>query len=1210
MYLKTLELVGFKSFAEKTKLEFDRGITAIVGPNGCGKSNIADAIRWVLGEQSARALRGSKMEDCIFNGTDTHKPLGMAEVSITLGDCEKTLGTEYNEVTVTRRVLRTGEGQYFINKTLCRLKDIQRLFMDTGIGTNSYAVMEQGKIDMILSARPEDRRAVFEEASGITKYKADKKEALRKLEHTEANLLRLADIIREVRRQIISLQRQAGKARRYKSLQERLRSMDIYATRERLTALDEEIRSLEGRQELVRKEEEALHAAVEAMEKQAEESRTLLNTLDRDISVGTENMARLEMELERIRELIRVNRDRIEELNGLSVRDARDLEDAAERLRQHREGLEALLQELHVAVAARDEAERELNEQIQRIDAKDREIEAHRKRIHDLGCEAVDLESQTAALQNELTRLDVQERATVIRRERLTAEQAELRRVVEQLLERQQQMENELQALRQVVEAAESNLTRLLTAQADCHRQRDTLNQQVSDLSARLAAINAQSELLREDSIQKDGFPSGSRALLTPDSPLAANRANLLGPLAEHLRAEPGYELALEAALRLWLDALVVNNAETAIDCLTKLRNAGAGSVRLLALDAATPVPETDNAVGTPLRKKVACSPEIAPLVSQILANVYVIGDLGEAPAERASDVTYVTPDGFVLRGGHAYEYWSRGNVADNPLTRRHLLQECEAQSETLKRQKAELEAEWTRLGAEEERLGHDIALRRKELEEKRHQLSLQEGEKKIIDEEANNAQKKLETVGWELEALVTQYGTGNEQRGAIRRDMENAQRRLGEIRGALATANERIRFLERERTELASLVADARVRHAERRQQVDHLESRREPLEARIRELQDLMQNRSAGVTEYRAKINDLEKAISEAEQRIGPLTQTIQNEEQKLNRLRQQRQEKLNIVMGFDQALREKRAALEEARQRRSELDVELAEQRIRRQNIIERLAAEYRITPEQMAAEPAPEWENGQAPDRETLETMIAEIRAKLDAMGPVNLVAIEEYQEHEQRYAFLTQQQEDLLKAKQQLMDLIRKINKTTTELFSTTFQTVNANFQEMFRKLFGGGTAKLVLVNEEDVLESGIEIIARPPGKKLQNVSLLSGGERTLTAVALLFALYMVKPSPFCLLDELDAALDETNIGRFTSVLKDFANNSQFIVITHNRQTIAAAETLYGVTMEQKGVSKIVSVRFSHHEKPSVPTSPSRAEQPIPAHDASVSNEIQ
>jgi chromosome segregation protein len=485
---------------------------------------------------------------------------------------------------------------------------------------------------------------------------------------------------------------------------------------------------------------------------------------------------------------------------------------------------------------------------------------------------------------------------------------------------------------------------------------------------------------------------------------------------------------------------------------------------------------------------------------------------------------------------------------------------------------------------SDEQTFNESIEQGRIQNEDSQRKLAQSEGENRIISQEAAQARDRAETVTWELGVLKDQQVSGGNRRASIHQEMEQVRTRQADVRSAVNSKADALRAIEQARAERAAEVTERRVRVAERRQKVEHLATRKEPMEARIEELESLIANRSDGISSYQSRIQELQVSIRTTEAKLQPLQDEVTRLGEQLDTARRRRSEKATVLTGCDSILHEKRAMLDDIRAKKSQLDVELAEQRIRRQNLVERISADYHITAEQMAAEPEPAWENGQKLDRDALETMIAEIRAKIEAMGPVNLVAIEEHHELEERFTFLTQQQDDLVKAKAQLMELIRKINKTTTEMFFQTFQQVNNNFQEMFKKLFGGGSAKLVLVNEEDVLESGIEIIARPPGKKLQTVSLLSGGERTMTAVALLFSLYLVKPSPFCLLDELDAALDEANIGRFIKVVQSFLENSQFVVITHNRQTISAAEVLYGVTMEQNGVSKIVSVKFSQHEK--------------------------
>ncbi|MBU1693481.1 MAG: AAA family ATPase [Verrucomicrobia bacterium] len=593
---------------------------------------------------------------------------------------------------------------------------------------------------------------------------------------------------------------------------------------------------------------------------------------------------------------------------------------------------------------------------------------------------------------------------------------------------------------------------------------------------------------------------------------------------------------------------------------------------------------------GTLLADHIQCAAEWRPLLDRRLRYVRVVDALPPPGAAIPEHAVLVTPSGAVRRGNGLMEYWMAEAHEITPLARRECLEGWTRELADLRRRHEEGEQLAARLRDELAAGEPELADLRKQLEDSRHRLAQREGEHHIIAQEADQARQRAETVTWEWQSLQDQTSSGAERKNAIHAELDRHRTRQAEIRGSIAARNDELRALENERAEKSDIVTNARVVFAERRQAAEHMAERQLPLQSRIQEIEQLVRTRSEDLGSYRARIGDLQRQVSETRQRLEPLEQDVARQAGHLEAARREREEAMGAVGRWDSRLHEQRAALDDLRTRKGQVDVELAEQRVRRQNLVERVTADYRVTPEQLAAAPEPAWENGQRPDRDTLETQIAELRARLESMGPVNLVAIEEYNQYEERAAFLTRQQEDLINAKQQLLDLIRRINQTTTEMFSQTFNQVNANFQDMFQKLFGGGTAKLVLVDEGDVLESGIEIIARPPGKKLQTVSLLSGGERTMTAVALLFALYMVKPSPFCLLDELDAALDEANIGRFIKVVEGFVEKSQFIVITHNRQTIGAADILYGVTMEHQGVSKIVSMKFSRHEQQPAPAS--------------------
>jgi len=1185
LYLKYLEIVGFKSFAERTKLEFERGMTAIVGPNGCGKSNVSDAIRWVLGEQSARALRGAKMEDCIFNGTDSHKPLAMAEVSLTLSDCEKILGTDFNEVTVTRRVFRSGEGQYFINKAPCRLKDLQRLFMDTGVGTNSYSLMEQGRIDLILSSRPEDRREVFEEASGITKFKADKKEAIRKLEHTEANLLRLGDIIREVKRQIISLQRQVGKARRYKTLQEQLRRLDIFLGRDKLETLNREIGALETQLTAIAEQDEAIKQDVAQAEQRAAEIREEFSQAEEEISAAMEETGQARNDLDRTQELIRVNRDRIGELDSLSQRDTRETEEAQSNLARHRASLEELNALLQKATEARDLAEKQLAESTAHLSGHEKETETVRRLLHELRTESVELENRSAKLQNELYALEAKERTDVIRRERLAAEKAETQKAVEIHAEKLLVMNRQAEERRARVSLQEKMVKDLISQKSQKAAMISEFRQKIADLRTRSATRQGQIELLNRSQAEAEGFPGGARMLLDADNPLGIDRSFLLGSLAEQIQVPPNYRVALEASLRAWLDAIIVSDFKAAVEWVTLLQKKADGSARLLCM--MTPANELQprfEGAGVSLLDQVKCPDAVRPLIERLLWNVRIVDRMEDLPPQVPAEAVFVTPSGALIRGSGSFEYLKPGEQANNPLARQQTINEWRSELENLQTELREMEARHAALISDERTHEEQLDEARIRLEEVQRELALGDGEKQMVTQQAKQAQERAETVMWELDAIQKQTDSGGNRRSQIQHDLETLRTRQSDIRSTLGAKTEELHVMEEKRTEMMSAVTEHRVSYAEHRQHAEHLLSRKEPTAARIRELDALIRERAEGVNSYKVRIRDLEQATREAEARIKPLQEKMFLCAERLDRARRHREEKTAALAVCDAALRTKRSTMDEMHRRKSQMDVELAEQRMRRQNLVDRITADYHIQADQIGQEPEPEWENGVKPERDALETEVAEIHAKLESIGPVNLVAIEEHQELEERFAFLTQQQDDLVNAKQQLLDLIRKINQTTTELFSNTFNQVNLNFQELFKKMFGGGSAKLVLIDEENVLDSGIEIIARPPGKKLQTVSLLSGGERTMTAVALLFSLYMVKPSAFCVLDELDAALDESNIGRFVKMLKEFQGKSQFIMITHNRQTIGAADVLYGVTMEQHGVSKIVSVKFSKHEK--------------------------
>ncbi len=1186
MYLKTLEIIGFKSFANKTKLEFEPGMTAIVGPNGCGKSNVSDAVRWVLGEQRARALRGAKMEDVIFNGTDSAKALGMAEVSITLADCTDALGIEYDEVCITRRVFRSGESGYFLNRKACRLKDIQRLFMDTGVGTDSYSVLEQGKIDQILSARPEDRRTVFEEASGITKYKADKKEALRKLEHTEANLLRLADVIREVKRQIISLQRQAGKARRYKELSEEMRGLDIYVTRERLREYAQKLNALSGELQVLEQTVNELHRQVETAESEAEASRQALTQLEQTISDAMEQASAARSDLERTRNLITMNTDRITELTTLAQRNSQETEEARVRLEAHRNEFEKILADITAAESEKEAARVDLEKATAAQKNVEDQMNATRTQVNSLRNESVALDSTASKMQNELNELDARDRSAMLRKERLATEKAELERTLKQFVEHREEMDTKVESLSaKVAEQAES-LTRLngeRTGRKDLIIENE---RHLNEKQKAVAAKRAQLEMLSGGEARQAGFPPGAQLLLDPPDDFTPDRTGIIGPLAEQLKTSPDYQTALEAILRPCIDAIVVRDEACAREALDWLREQEAGSARLLSVASSKEEVEFDTSspVGKGLLDCITFDEAVAPLVRRLFWNVRVVGSEAEIPHVLSTDTIVVSQNGTVMSGDGSSEIWMPATEDRSPLARHQLREQLQDEIEKLEKEAGELETVTDLLRNEESGMATAIEAARRQLEECRRELALQEGERQVIVRETATAQERVETVAFEYDNLAKTESQGAELRARLASELQETRDRQANVRKQIAEQTEALNEIEERRSDALSFTSEHRIVFSQKASSLEHLNNRKQPMEARIGELEELINERTGGIDSYNRRIDDLKTSIASENEKIEPLEARLQETSETLGRERARREDTIQILTTAENRLRGLRDNLESELNKKSKLEVERAEFKMRHDNALERVTGAYHITREELEEAEAPRWENDEVPDRDDIETRVAELRAKLDSMGPVNLVAIDEHAEHEERYAFLNKQQEDLLAAKQQLLDMIKTINTTTTEMFKETFDKVNENFAGMFKQLFGGGSAKLVLTDDEDVLEAGIEIIARPPGKKLQTISLLSGGERTMTAVALLFSLFKVKPSPFCVLDELDAALDDANINRFVEALRGFLTQSQFVIITHSRQTIAAADVIYGVTMQTRGISKVVSMKFADYEK--------------------------
>jgi chromosome segregation protein len=1173
MHLQSLELLGFKSFADKTIFNFHEGTTAIVGPNGCGKSNVLDAVRWALGEQSAKSLRGDEMADVIFNGAETRKPVGFAEVSLTFTDCAEELGIEWHEVRVTRRVYRDGNSEYLLNKTPCRLRDIQNLFADTGIARAAYSMMEQGKIDMILSSRPEDRRAVFEEAAGITKYKAQKREALRKLEATEANLLRIGDVIKEVKRQIGSLQRQAGKARRYQALHADLRVLETHQSRQQLDALEAELAAC--RQEIARlaDAEHAARAKIDNSENALAAERRALDKLDVEIADSRAQVQRLESEIAAQHSRIEFNRQRGEELAELIERARRDIADSEEK--RERQAAEIEQTNHSIAEIARHlkEQEAELAELASLAAGIQKNRTERAMRLRELQLALSKSESRISTLNEELS-------GTKTRREFTHAQIRQLAKEIRTLTEARKKL------VAQIALSLQTSRREAIDVEASLREKEKLLSEAEQNLAAlerTLAEKRSRLDVLRQLNREGEGLAQGSQALLKGVDDSEKLHKAIAGSLVAQLDVEPKFIPAIEAALGRNLHAIILKDGNVAPEIIARLKKKKLGQAALLSPQLTGPAQQQPVGKNLPIgalawaTDKLTAPASLEPFVTQLLGNVVIFSDLQHAFECKKQEPTlamatlageFISTEGIIFGGSSE--------------VRAPSLLERKAQIGELVKEEAALAEERESLCAkcDEAKTALETASR--------------------LQRALNEAERKVDNLRSEQTALERQVGVADERIAQSERELQTMRHQLANEQTELTASEAAQKETTLREEELTEKINQLRLTVATERQRHENLIAQREPMSARDAELVELIAVRKADIEIYEEKLATQAEESRESEALIRD--QTSQREEAEANavKIAEQRATRLGEISNSETELRRLRNSLGELQDRRAQRQVRESQLEMKINNLADDISRKYHVDLRAFAADHAAfektlsaqmkrsEKVEGGAPATpgspelasSDVEKLIEDLTRQLDNMGPVNLDAVHEYDELEERHRFLENQNNDLTVSRRELLNVIAQINSTTRKLFSETFAEVRTNFREMFAELFGGGRADLSLLDENDPLNCGIEITAKPPGKHLQSISLLSGGERSMVAVALLFAIYMVRPSPFCILDEVDAAMDEGNINRFIRVLERFVEQSQFIIITHNKRTIAKADVLYGVTMEERGVSRLVGMKLT------------------------------
>jgi chromosome segregation protein len=1196
--IKKLELIGFKSFKDRTVIHFDKGITGIVGPNGCGKSNIVDALVWVMGEMSAKHLRGSNMSDVIFAGAENFAPMGMAEVSLTLENDGGPFPVKYlkfSEVMVTRRLHRNGESEYLINKETARLRDIQEIFMDTGAGSKGFSIIEQGAIGKIITAKPEDRRTLIEEAAGITKFKVRKRESQRKLISTEQNLLRLQDILGEQKRQLDSLERQAQRAERYRNLKRELQEKEVCVSSKSYLALHQEAEVLNVTVNEAREQEAGWGGKVSGLESDLATLR--LQALEQEKAVEA-----LLSEHQKAQNETQTLEFTIRELNFEIEQARRNREMTGSMLEQSQArkiALEMELTQIEENLASTKTRATDIGEEYQtraselskiqaRVSEVDMQLTTQRREMLTVGQSETHLDAKHQSLSEKL-----KEQGEHL--EQMHQVEAELRTQNSEFIQRRNQTFSKLEGERQMqfdimkdVENFQANheiLTRQVNEKQDEVAQfKDNLNQ----VASRLYGLeNLQNGF--------EGFEEGvkqvmlwQRAKGEAQVSEGATIRSTLKPVAEIVEVPERYELAMEAALGSRLQLLVSDSRATALGALDFLKSSAKGRSSFVAnewLGGASDERlsaelKAEAGVDTLLSEVVRIPEEQRASVEPFFKSVVVVDNVRTALTLRAKyagrafvtlDGDCLSPDG-VLTGGTA-------ESADSGLLRRRReIKELSQQREEWAGKLALAKVSLERTEKQMHQVGEELEAARKRSSEKEIHIA-------ELKKDLERAENELQNSNTALQRQQNELSRELAAQSKLTEDVEELYERLIEMRERRVTLETSVASLDREYQEarvgiddLSKLVTRLQIDSASANKDVESLQQRFDLLSRSLGEIQEQVQKMSSESDRSTEKLSVNQVLV---EQRKLDMEQAIDKTQTLAQQLAVARDtfEKLSAeVRTQESQLNETHHGFHQLQSRINEASLRLEQVRMKEQYLLDQMNERYMLD----LAVRAPEFAQTEI-DLPVMEAEVNELRSKLNKIGEVNLSSIEEYEDLHQRHTFLDQQFKDLIEAKDQLKKVIDRINRICSRRFKDTFDQVNERFTKVFPVLFGGGEARLVLVEDTENGEMGIDIISRPPGKKMQNVTLMSGGEKALTAVSLIFSIFLVKPSPFCLLDEVDAPLDDANVFRFNDLVKEMAKRSQIIIVTHNKHTMKVNDTLYGVTMEQKGVSKMVSVNIEQAE---------------------------
>ena len=1179
MRLEKIVLDGFKSFAEKTEFSFNQQITAIVGPNGCGKSNVVDALKWVLGEQSTKSLRSGQMADVIFSGSAARKAMGMAEVSLHFSQAAS-LGIEQDELAITRRLYRSGDSEYLINNKICRLKDIREMFMDTGVGVRAYSIIEQGQISQILTSSKTDRRFIFEEAAGISKYKAQKKEALRRLENTEQNLLRLADIVGEVQKQLRSIKLQAGKARSYLQYNQRLKELRVTFSLAQYHQIQTETTQKNTQVDQLQNQLAAIVAQVSQNDAKLSTLAAEIIEKENEINHCDNNLVAITARIEQLQQKIEFLRKRIQETQERKEIEQQNIRQIQQRLADFENQVKQSVCEIDkigdILEQKTGELEK-LGEQIRNINLACAETETE---LQDEKTGIIDIVRHTAQLHNEIQSINVYRNNLSGQKDRLADGVGQTKQQFESLLGGKAQNQARLDDINKVISELQQQLENKRQQINQIDEDVANTNELLAQAREQRSAIQSEIKVISDMESRREGIDNAVKKILN----LIQDKPFIKGIIADIVRAKPQYAAAIEAALEGRADAVVASDTEQVLNDKSLAQQAG-GRVKFICTDRLEPfveslnIPQTAGVIGRAV-EFVSFDHEYAQLVWQLLGKTIVVENIQKA-FELASfcsaGYSFVTIEGDILNSDGSYCTGPIGKTVGLISRKSRLVQLT-----------GELEEVSVKISSLEDKLAAGVR-ENEHLEKlcKDFRTSVYEAntEKTNVTSDLTVIEQNIKRLSDEQPVLTSEIQTLEKQISETVQKEYQSKQQLQELETINAQRTERIEQLEAQLTEKKRTLEQNGAELTELKVFIGQGQEQKKAIEQKIAGLNiqiehgkgelESVQNDIKACTE---QIEQGQKDIFNTEAEIAELFTQKETSHNQSVKLHEEVENMLEHRKQTEEILKQDRQKQAELDQQINTLKMELGQLQVRAADLVQRVT-------EELGMDLAGEYQNYTVSEInwDAVRDEIAELRGKIERLGNVNVDAIEQQEELEKRNDFLTSQIEDLNNSKNQLQQLIGKLNKESMDKFAVTFEQIRINFQEVFRKLFGGGRADVILEQPEDILESGIEIIARPPGKETRSISLLSGGEKTMTAIALLFAIFKTKPSPFCFLDEVDAALDETNNERFDLIVQEFKKNSQFVIITHAKRTMSIADVLFGITMQQKGISKRISVTFDSYQ---------------------------